>query len=723
MVPSHLGVQCSIIESNLKKPVAMARFTSPTTTSFPSIRKHTASTINLASKAETTGAFSSQDPQGILQELSIDQVQNSSIAPLIYQNQDYKLDSCPLEAKSIKLSRGPRHRAPIDPFIFEPLDAVQEESTFLSGSASIHPGALTTVTRTAQETCPPTSQPQSYSVNLNESHPLYAAFPERPKREQIQRHLAGQFEWLISCPATVSSAKGHHTSEDDNDRATGTMVYGCNLLSRQRQSAPQKGTPGCPLANSYTLIATPIEGDASMLLSDLDVPQSLVNMALDQPPAYDSHQTTPLKVPEVEVDEVVEQAVSPSLTLISDRSSSYAGGSSRAGSFSVPRIEDSLEELDKLEDELEAVNAFTQHGRINSSSEVKVSPKCLEPPQLKKSGVYKRTSMSGLSSTVRVKQSDKAQPPIRRSTSLVFRNKKDDAKESPRLRSQLSRGQLVETKLPKPPVKSTKPLTVPNFELPGEATARRLKEKREARLAQQAEAQKAYVPPPRPKSKKPLTKPAFELPGEAISRRKREEREARRQAQEEEEKKRREFKARPLRTSGTPSSIPRETVTSRARQGKPPHDDDAEKKRQQAKLKRFSVPSLQPAHGGPVDGKATNARGRLSNMASDENLSRGTSTSAGSSSSKRHTVTAEDVQQLRLKGKHIFERDNTSYTQDKEREKRGREAAARAARAEAAERSRMASREWAEKRRRKDMATMLAMKVEPQPSARSMIEN
>lgn len=659
MVPSHLGVQCSIIESNLKKPVAMARFTSPTTTSFPSIRKHTASTINLASKAETTGAFSSQDPQGILQELSIDQVQNSSIAPLIYQNQDYKLDSCPLEAKSIKLSRGPRHRAPIDPFIFEPLDAVQEESTFLSGSASIHPGALTTVTRTAQETCPPTSQPQSYSVNLNESHPLYAAFPERPKREQIQRHLA----------------------------------------------------------------ATPIEGDASMLLSDLDVPQSLVNMALDQPPAYDSHQTTPLKVPEVEVDEVVEQAVSPSLTLISDRSSSYAGGSSRAGSFSVPRIEDSLEELDKLEDELEAVNAFTQHGRINSSSEVKVSPKCLEPPQLKKSGVYKRTSMSGLSSTVRVKQSDKAQPPIRRSTSLVFRNKKDDAKESPRLRSQLSRGQLVETKLPKPPVKSTKPLTVPNFELPGEATARRLKEKREARLAQQAEAQKAYVPPPRPKSKKPLTKPAFELPGEAISRRKREEREARRQAQEEEEKKRREFKARPLRTSGTPSSIPRETVTSRARQGKPPHDDDAEKKRQQAKLKRFSVPSLQPAHGGPVDGKATNARGRLSNMASDENLSRGTSTSAGSSSSKRHTVTAEDVQQLRLKGKHIFERDNTSYTQDKEREKRGREAAARAARAEAAERSRMASREWAEKRRRKDMATMLAMKVEPQPSARSMIEN
>lgn len=142
----------------------MARFTSQTTASFPSIRQHTASTINLASKAETTGAFSSHDPQGMLQELSIDQIQNSSIAPLIYQKQDLEHDSFPLEAKSIKpLSRGPRRRAPIDPFIFEPLDAVQEESTFLSGSASIHPGASTTRTRTARDNSPPpTSQHQSY---------------------------------------------------------------------------------------------------------------------------------------------------------------------------------------------------------------------------------------------------------------------------------------------------------------------------------------------------------------------------------------------------------------------------------------------------------------------------------------------------------------------------------------------------------------------------------
>lgn len=530
--------------------------------------------------------------------------------------------------------------------------------------------------------------------------------------------MAGQFEWLVSCSAPVSSAKGHHSSENDRGRTPGTLVYGCNLLSRKRQSASQKGTPACPIANSYTLIATPIEGDA-LILPELDVPQSLGDMAVDQPPAYEYHQTTPLKVPEVEVAEVADQAVSPSLTLISDRSSSYAGGSSRAGSFSVPRIEDSLEELDKLEDELEAVSAFTQQGRLTSPPGTTASPKCLEPPQVKKSGVSKRASMSGLSSTVRIKQSEKAQPPIRRSTSLVFRNK--EAQESPRLRTQLSRSQVAETRAPKPAVKSTKAPTVPNFELPGEAVARRLKEQREARLAQQAEAQKAYVPPPRPKSKKPLTKPAFELPGEAISRRKREEREARLKAQEEEEKKSREFKARPLRVSSTPSTMPRETVTSRARQGKPLHDDESEKKNQEAKLKRFSVPSLRRSQGS-MDGKAAHARGRLSDMASEDNLSRGTSTSAGSASSKRNTLTAEDAQQLRLKGKQIFERDNTSYIQDKEREKREREAAARAARAEAAERSRVASREWAEKKRRKVMATLQPKKQAAQPTARSMVE-
>lgn len=452
------------------------------------------------------------------------------------------------------------------------------------------------------------------------------------------------------------------------------------------------------------LAATPLIAEEYMALG---FDPSQAKMALPPPPAYELHQNVPLKVPEV--IETVEP-VSPSLTLISERGSSYAG-SSRTGSFSVPRIEDSFEELDKLEDELEAIKAFTQPQRIPVPENAAPSNKHLEPPSTsKKPTVSKRASVIGMSSTVRIKQTERPQLPLRRSTSLVFRDKKqDDADNTPDLKPQTARGKLTNSHSAplKAPVKSTKPPTVPKFELPGEAVSRRLKEQREARRAQQAEAQKAYAPPPRPKSSKPLTKPNFELPGEAISRRKREEREARLKAQEEEEQKKREFKARPVRHSLMPGSIPRETITSLARQGKLPQDD-VTKTSASTKAKRMSMQGPRPP--ALSEAPITQSRGRLSTATSREDLSRATSTSTGSGGGKRTTLTAEEAYQLRLRGKEIFQRDNTSFTRDREREKREREEATRLAREQAAERSRIASREWAEKKRRKELAILESLK-------------
>ncbi|KAL4727308.1 hypothetical protein ACLX1H_006215 [Fusarium chlamydosporum] len=430
-------------------------------------------------------------------------------------------------------------------------------------------------------------------------------------------------------------------------------------------------------------------------------------MALPPPPAYEDHQVVPLKVPEVV--EVVEQAVSPSLTLISDRGSSY-GGSSRTGSFSVPRIEDSFEELDKLEDELEAIDAFTQARRIALPENAAPSSKHLEPPSpARRPAISKRASVIGMSSTVRIKPTEKPQIPLRRSTSLVFRDKKqDDLDNTPKAKPQVTRGKFTNPQpgVPKAPVKSTKPTTVPKFELPGEAVARRLKEQRDARRAQQAEAQKAYVPPPRPKSSKPLTKPTFELPGEAISRRKREEREARLKAQEEEEQRKREFKARPIRNSFTPASIPRETIASLARQGKLPQEDNT-KQPSTVKTKRMSTLGLRPAPGS--ESQVAQSRGRLSTATSHEDLSRGTSASTGGGGAKR-ALTAEEAHQLKIRGKEIFLRDNNGYMRDKERERREREEATRVAREQAAERSRIASREWAEKKRLREQALLQSIR-------------
>lgn len=516
----------------------------------------------------------------------------------------------------------------------------------------------------------------------------------------LETHLAGQFEWLVAFPVPASTTKDHGSSDDsENDHHDVEIaVHGCTLLSRR------PGPAGNSKADVFNLLATPLIAEEYMALG---FDPSQAKMALPPPPAYELHQNVPLKVPEV--IETVEP-VSPSLTLISERGSSYAG-SSRTGSFSVPRIEDSFEELDKLEDELEAIKAFTQPQRIPVPENAAPGNKHLEPPSTsKKPTVSKRASVIGMSSTVRVKQTERPQLPLRRSTSLVFRDKKqDDADNTPDLKPQTARGKLTNAhSVPlMVPVKSTKPPTVPKFELPGEAVSRRLKEQREARRAQQAEAQKAYAPPPRPKSSKPLTKPNFELPGEAISRRKREEREARLKAQEEEEQKKREFKARPVRHSLMPGSIPRETITSLARQGKLPQDD-VTKTSASTKAKRMSMQGPRP----PTLSEApiTQSRGRLSTATSREDLSRATSTSTGSGGGKRTTLTAEEAYQLRLRGKEIFQRDNTSFTRDRERERREREEATRLAREQAAERSRIASREWAEKKRRKELAILESLK-------------
>ncbi|KAJ4222205.1 hypothetical protein NW759_006627 [Fusarium solani] len=631
--------------------------------------------------------------RGKLQELSVDQVHNKSLArssPLYAQAPDSfrtkDLEGGPVKSRS-SLSRGFRRRPQVDSDTFEPLDVVLEESTLLS------------IPRSAATVGSPSSlSQQSRRVINDENHPLLNFKVEESPHQRYQDHLAGQFDWLLACPAPVSYASDHGSSDDGENE---TKVYGCNLLSRE--TLPNSSA--IPSTDTFSLLATPLTLTECSSLG-FDCSQLLdhqLNMSLVPPPLYESHQNPPLKVPEVV--EVREQAVSPSLTLISERSSNYSN-SSRNGSFSIPRIEDSLEELDKLEDELEAIDAVTQPRRIASPVNGSSSSKHLEPPSTsKKATISKRVSIAGMSATVRVKPSAKSAPALRRSTSLVFRDKKqDEAPEgAPKLRSQPSRGRLSISQSASlhAPIKSTKPPTVPNFELPGEAVARRLKEQREARRAQ-ADSQKAYVPPPRPKSSKPPTKANFELPGEAFSRRKREEREARLKAQEEEERKKREFKARPARTSITPASIPRETIASLARQGKLPQEDDGAK--HENKTKRLSVTGSRAVP--PSEAKPSHGRGRLSTATSREDLSRGTSTSGGSASGKRATLTVEEAHQLKLRGKEIFQRDNTSFQRDREREKREREAATRLAREQAAERSRIASREWAEKKKRKEQQAL-----------------
>ncbi|KAM0666175.1 hypothetical protein ACQRIU_004030 [Beauveria bassiana] len=397
------------------------------------------------------------------------------------------------------------------------------------------------------------------------------------------------------------------------------------------------------------LAATPITGT-----------QPNPTMSWDQqndPPPY---RGAALKVPEV-VD-MVENALSPALSGISDPSESLAG-SSRTGSFSMPRIEDSLEELDRLEEQLEAVGALAKI-KPAAPSDVVRSPAATSArgsPSVQ--SITKRTSMMSLNS----KTSEKS---LQRSASMTLRQKNRQP-TSPPTRNVGSPASSTPTRSPK--YKSTKPPTVPKFELPGEAVARRLKEQREARQALLEKSQKVNAAPAKLRT---VTKPSFELPGEAISRRKREQHEAKLRAEEEEMRRKREFKARPFRNSSAPSVVPRETIASRARQAKLQEEEAKAKAAATVRGKRLSaVPGQVSAAPGTVRKTSAPTPGQrpASSLDAAQKTARRQSTLGQISAPRLRPTTAQDT-------------------------------GVKTAREQAAERSRAASREWAEKKRRQELA-------------------
>lgn len=510
---------------------------------------------------------------------------------------------------------------------------------------------------------------------------------------QIEKQLAGQFEWLVSYAAPARSDQHCSPQSDASCIADNTVLFGCNLLSRRPQSTLGGSSARHPPRTIYTLIATPIQGDAHALPH------------FEAPVAVEEHfrrDTAQLQLPTdtlqmaLHVRDAARRTPSPSPTLLSD----LAVEVSKDGTYSNSRIEDSLEELDKLEEDLEAVNVVTRPARLESKNKNASHDAPTQQSSATKATTSKRVSIVGPFPTVRVQPPEKTNTALRRSASLTLRDKTGEGRRDiveQKAAGFLTRSKSTNLRTPAqaPAVRSTKPPTVPNFELPGEAVARRLREQREARQAQQAEAQKNQATPTKSRASKPLPRPTFELPGEAISRRKREEHESRLRVQEEEDRKRREFKARPVRHTIGPSTLPRETIASLARQGKLPQQEEVGKQ-----PKRASIAGLKSLLGKSTVGESTLPRGRNSMIVPTDSTSRATSTSTGSTSGQRSTVSAEDAEKQRIRGRAIFTRDN-SYTQQRERERTEREIAAKKARDEAAERSRIASREWAEKRRRR----------------------
>ncbi|KAF2673357.1 hypothetical protein BT63DRAFT_154091 [Microthyrium microscopicum] len=275
------------------------------------------------------------------------------------------------------------------------------------------------------------------------------------------------------------------------------------------------------------------------------------------------------------------------------------------------------------------------------------------------------------------------------------------------------------------------------------------------------------------KSSKPPTKSTFTLPGEALAAKRRAQLEERRKKEEEELQKKREFKARPapnLARARPSSMIVKQTASSRARMsmvGEPESQDDQKENISAANtgLKRSNTvagragvkrdPALAAKRSSMIGGRIADKppantalkRGSviLDNGSSDlatkrsammqkrQSLMGSTQPSAlartGSTSRPRNTnpsgtsapattkavLSPEEQVALRVRGREVYNRDKIEK-EARERERREKEEAAKRARADAAEKGRLASREWAEKQKQRLLKAKSLFKPKQKPT-------
>ncbi|OAP55702.1 hypothetical protein AYL99_09854 [Fonsecaea erecta] len=213
------------------------------------------------------------------------------------------------------------------------------------------------------------------------------------------------------------------------------------------------------------------------------------------------------------------------------------------------------------------------------------------------------------------------------------------------------------------------------------------------------------------KSNKSPTKPKFSLPGEAVAAKLKAQREERMKREEEASNEKKAFKARPVPAKiSRPSVVPRENKASQARMSIYATGGNKEN------VEPNPAAATQPKPRPSSLGSKTKTAEALTKTAKASSSARRTTTSATPAkprasimhlaTGQKSTVTKDDVVQQKAKGREVFAR-SKAETERLEKERREKEEAARKARAEAAERGRQASREWAEKQKKKMAAAKI----------------
>ena len=351
----------------------------------------------------------------------------------------------------------------------------------------------------------------------------------------------------------------------------------------------------------------------------------------------------------------------------------------------ISRIEDSVEALDALEDAIEKIGEAMPVSASDASSP-EANRKSTRSPkaQLKTASVHGQKSSKATSRRTPAASTSTSKPPLGR-TKTATEAKRTLSTNSPaakqrsleaRKASETVSKQPMSTskrissvhKAPFQPVKSSKPVTKSNFELPGEAVARKLKEQREERQKREEEGLKTTSQAP---SGTPQKRRAPEVKMTATAR------------------------ARlSLAQNGTVTSgkapVTAISASKTGAKATKPTTKDSHPAKTRAPL---------PKPRAPVSANTSVKRGSL---ATSSIVSRQVSTS-----SQPRTSIGGDLSNQKVRGKEVFSRPK-QVLKAKEDEKKAKEEAAKKARIEAAERGRLASREWAEKQKARNLAAQAA---------------
>ncbi|KAM0806067.1 hypothetical protein BDR22DRAFT_816299 [Usnea florida] len=361
----------------------------------------------------------------------------------------------------------------------------------------------------------------------------------------------------------------------------------------------------------------------------------------------------------------------------------------------ISRIEDSVDALDALEEEIEKIGGSIPGGADDLKSLVKAKKQAKSQPTKtdkkvsdsvrsnKGTVIQKKTAAGRLSTAAKTARPNRSAGTVKTGTRLstsLDQQKPEVIIQGPaptRANGQPTSQGTVKNRMssvhkaPFQPHKSTKPPTRASFELPGEAFARNLKEQREQRLKREEEE----VPKPRVFKARPVRishAPEVKLTAAARLRLSM-------------------AKGEPASVRGSPSGVAKSRPATRpsaiAMAG------------QSKRLSTLSVakPSTQPSAEGSTQPSASSS----TRVTRGPSLSLSTTAPSSLGANRPPLTTAESAHQ-KLKGKEVFGRRKVEIM-EREKAKKEKEAATRQARADAAERGRIASREWAEKQRAKKL--------------------